>query len=482
MPAEGALTLPASSISSKTDTMVDIDIKGEPTKEETIVIKPSLKRFFILLMYGICSMEKSFQWINLSTITNKVSLFYGVDNLAVNWTSVLFMITFIPLVLPTGWLIERIGLRKAVLIGSTGITVGAIIKCFACAEDRFYIIILGQIVVSLSEQFIFCIPARIASVWFPDSQVSLATGFGIFGNQCGIAMGFLVPQAMLRGMETREEIGLGLYRLFLWTAVVALVTWIVLLFFFDDRPENAPGAARFNKIREENEQRNQMLGLYDEMKLFGSILAQLLKDTNSNLLVVAYGINVGTVYAVQTCLNQMIAGSDWSEANEIVGTSGLIVIFSGMIGALFWGHLCDLTHSYILINRILYIGAIVSITLFAYTLKLYDEHYLYGASGLMGFMLIGYTVAGLDTIVELTYPIPELVSTSVMNLSPQIFGIAITFICSAIVDKYESDWANGFLVSCLVVGLVFTLLISENLKRQKVVNETEEARKMVELH
>ncbi|CAA2976873.1 uncharacterized MFS-type transporter isoform X2 [Olea europaea subsp. europaea] len=452
---------------------------------EAIAIKPTPKRYFILLMYGICSMEKSFQWINLSTITNKVALYYNVDNFAVNWTSVLFMITFIPLVLPTGWLIERIGLRRAVLIGSFGITLGAAIKCFACAEDRFYVVILGQVIVSLSEQFIFCIPARIASVWFPDHQVSLATGFGIFGNQFGIAMGFLIPQALLSGLETREEIGLGLWRLFLWTAIVAGVTLLVLLVFFDDHPRLAPGRARYNKILEEQMQREQMLSMWQETKVFGGQLAELARTWNSVYLVVAYGINVGTVYAIQTCLNQMIAGGSESaeqpqrpNANELVGTSGLIIIFSGMFGALFWGHLCDRTHRYMLINRILYLGAIGSILVFAVTLKVdhagtkHADLYLYLASSLMGFMLIGYTVAGLDTIVELTYPIPEMVSTSVMNLSPQIFGIAITFLCSTIVDESGSDLANAFLISCLLVGLVFTFLISEHLKRQQVVNET----------
>uniref|UniRef100_A0A6G1SJI3 Feline leukemia virus subgroup C receptor-related protein 2 n=1 Tax=Aceria tosichella TaxID=561515 RepID=A0A6G1SJI3_9ACAR len=450
--------------------------------DQLIVIRPTLKRYLILLMYGICSMEKSFQWINLSTITNKVTLYYEVDNMTVNWTSVLFMITFIPLVLPTGWLIERIGLRKAVLIGSTGITLGACIKCFACREDGFWIVIVGQIVVSLSEQFIFCIPARIASVWFPDHQVSLATGFGIFGNQCGIALGFLIPQALLRGMETRDEIGVGLWHLFFWTALVAFVTWLALIILFDDHPEFAPGAARYNKIIGEQAQRDQMLSFPNEMRLFGSILVELMADLNSVFLVIAYGINVGVVYAIQTCLNQMIAGSDWAEANEIVGTAGLIIIFAGMCGALFWGYLCDWSHRYILINRILYVGAIVSIVLFGLALRRVNQEWpLYLASALLGFMLIGYTVAGLDTIVELTYPIPEMVSTSVMNLAPQIFGVAITFLCSTIVDEYKSDMANVFLVACLLVGLVFTLLINERLKRQNQVEETKKQQQQIQL-
>lgn len=450
--------------------------------QEQIIIEPSLKRYFILLMYAVCSMEKSFQWINLSTITNKVALYYDVDNLDVNWTSVLFMITFIPLVLPTGWLIERIGLRKAVLIGSTGITLGACIKCLACRPDGFWIVIMGQIVVSLSEQFIFCIPSRIASVWFPDHQVSLATGLGIFGNQCGIALGFLIPQALLKGLDTRDEIGSGLERLYLWTAGVAFVTWVVLIFLFDDRPRWAPGAARHNKILEEQMQREQMLSFTEETKLFGSILLQLMSELNSVLLVIAYGINVGVVYAIQTCLNQMIAGSEWPEANGVVGTAGLTIIFSGMCGALFWGHLCDRTHKYIMINRVLYVGAILSVIIFAISLKQFQQPaYLYAASCLMGFMLIGYTVAGLDTIVELTYPVPEMVSTSVMNLAPQIFGIAITFLCSTIVDDYKSDLANCFLIGCLLVGLVFTLLINERLKRQNVVEATKKQQQLIEL-
>lgn len=436
-----------------------------------ITIKPTLKRYLILLMYSICSMEKSFQWINLSTITNKVSLYYGVDNIAVNWTSVLFMITFIPLVLPTGWLIERIGLRKAVLIGSTGIALGAIIKCFSCEQDRFYVVIIGQIIVSLSEQFIFCIPARIASVWFPDHQTSLATGIGIFGNQCGIALGFLIPQALLHGLETRDEIGIGLYRLFLWTAIFAALTLVVLLFLFDDAPEHAPGAARLRKIYEERNRREEQRPLRAELKLFGGILCQLISDRNIALLIAAYGINVGSGYAIQTLLNQLIAGSDWDSANSIIGIAGMMVIVFGMIGALFWGHLCDITHKYLLINKVLYIGAIFSMILFGVTLRLYNEILLYAACALLGFHLIGYTVAGLDTIVELTYPTPELMSTSVMNLSPQIFGTPITFISSAIVDSYDSNTAIGFLVIFLSVGFLITLAIRGRLNRQTAVIE-----------
>ena len=460
-------------------------------KQQMIIIKPTRKRYFILLMYAICSMQKSFQWINLSTITNKVAFYYQVDNIAVNWTSVLFMITFIPLVLPTGWLIERIGLRKAVLIGASGIALGAIVKCFATSPTRFYVIILGQIIVSLSEQFIFCIPARIASVWFPDNQVSLATGFGIFGNQCGIALGFLIPQALLDQLETQEEIAIGLWRLFLWTAILATATLFVLALLFDDAPKHAPGAARANKL----EQEAQLARLRPANSAaaapvcgaaaneFWQHLKKLLIEPNCDLLVLAYGLNVGTGYAIQTVLNQLVvagvaagAGSEkgWPEdANELVGVAGLLIIFCGMCGALFWGHLCDRSRRYILITRLLYVGTIISLLLFGLSLHLLAERLLlYFASGFMGFMLIGYTVAGLDTVVELTYPAPELISTSLMNLAPSLFGSPITLLCSLIVDTYNSDAAIGFLLALLCVGLAISLAIREQLRRQIAVDAT----------
>lgn len=424
-------------------------------------------------------MEKSFQWINLSTITNKVSLYYGVDNIAVNWTSVLFMITFIPLVLPTGWLIGRIGIRKAVLIGSIGITSGALIKCLSCAENRFYVIILGQIVVSLSEQFIFCIPARVASVWFPDNQVSLATGFGIFGNQCGIALGFLIPQAMLDGLETRPDIGIGLARLFNWTAGVAAVTLVLLFIFFDEAPEHAPGAARIRKIRDEEEERQTRGSFGTEMRLFGGLIAKLITERNCALLVAAYGVNVGTGYAIQTLLNQIIVASgSWSDANQLVGQAGLVIIVCGMLGALFWGHLCDSTRRYVLITKLLYLGAIMSLLLFGYTMHIFSRVLLYLSSALLGFFLIGYTVAGLDTVVEITYPAPELISTSVANLSPQIFGTGITFVSSYVVDQFGSLYATAFLVANLVVGLIINSCIRERLNRQSAVLDYERDQKL----
>ena len=106
---------------------------------------------------------------------------------------------------------------------------------------------------------------------------------------------------------------MGLYRLYLWTAIASVITVVILLFIFDDAPKYAPGAARMKKIIEEQNSRDNKVHLGTERKLFGNVLCQIVSDRDAALLMLAYGVNVDTGYAIQTLLNQMIAGSDWEQ-------------------------------------------------------------------------------------------------------------------------------------------------------------------------
>ena len=49
------------------------------------------------------------------------------------------------------------------------------------------------------KSFILEMPPKIAAVWFPATEVSTATSVGVFGNQVGIALGFLIPPLIITG-------------------------------------------------------------------------------------------------------------------------------------------------------------------------------------------------------------------------------------------------------------------------------------------
>ena len=42
-------------------------------------------------------------------------------------------------------------------------------------------------------------PPKIASIWFPANEISTATSIGVFGNQLGVALGFLIPPKIVTG-------------------------------------------------------------------------------------------------------------------------------------------------------------------------------------------------------------------------------------------------------------------------------------------
>ena len=69
------------------------------------------------------------------------------------------------------------------LVGALGTTAGAWIKVFSVSPDLFYVALIGQTVVAVSQVFILGVPSNIAAVWFGSNQVSSACSIGVFGNQ-----------------------------------------------------------------------------------------------------------------------------------------------------------------------------------------------------------------------------------------------------------------------------------------------------------
>lgn len=405
-------------------------------------IKPTKKRYLILLLFCLNSMINSAQWIYLSSVTSTISRFYQVDNIAVNWTSMIYMLVYIPLVVPSSWLFERVGMRNSILLGSLGTSLGAILKCFACQPDRFYLLMFGQTLAAISQLFVLSVPPRLASVWFPDEQVALANALGVFGNQLGIALGFVVPQLALGQSDDvassdykLANIESSLGRLFLGIALTSCIVSLLIAIYFDEYPKCPPGRARLEQIKQENATTesgiaplvsNDSLG--SSSGAFMALLLDLASDKNFVLLVIGYGLNVGVFYAISTVLNQMIAPT-WQNATALTGRLGLVMVVSGMLGSIIAGYILDRSHMYRLVNMSLYALSLLSMLLFTATLELHNVIALYATSALLGYFMTGYLLIGYEMSSEITWPLPETISAGLLNLSAQVSkeGISSNF-------------------------------------------------------
>lgn len=397
-------------------------IKTIVREEQTHAYK---ERFFVLALFCSHSAINSFQWIQYSSITNVIANYYGASNLQVNLTSLVYMITYIPFIIQASLMLERVGLRKAVLIGTIGTALGSLIKWWMGGEPgmaAFWWMMAGQTIVALSQLYIISIPPLLAAVWFPDHQVSTATGIGVFGNQLGIALGFIVPPWVISNANaSKEVVGHDLNTLSCVIFWISFIICAVTLLTLKDKPPKPPGSASLHAANQQHQQEDieQKTGIdsYASIK-------ELCRDRDFGYLILSYGINVGCFYAVSTVLNQMVAAR-WPELVDLAGMMGLLIVVSGMAGSVMCGQLLDRTHAYKLIIVLIYLFSLVSMLLFTLVLRLFKQVWpLYLASITLGFFMTGYLPLGFEFAAEITYPHPANTPAGLLNLFAQVSGLS----------------------------------------------------------
>ena len=75
----------------------------------------------------------------------------------------------------------------------------------AIFSRQFWQYEIGQIMCAFAETFIVSLPARVASLWFPSDEISTATSIGVFGNQLGVALSFMIPTYIVTGPVVKSN-------------------------------------------------------------------------------------------------------------------------------------------------------------------------------------------------------------------------------------------------------------------------------------
>ena len=65
------------------------------------------RRWLVLAMFVLYSASNAFQWTQLVIITSILEKYYNISTLAVYWTSMIYMVLYIPLIFPASWFLER---------------------------------------------------------------------------------------------------------------------------------------------------------------------------------------------------------------------------------------------------------------------------------------------------------------------------------------------------------------------------------------
>lgn len=432
------------------------------------------RRWIILFIFSFISLLSAFNWIEYNIIQDVTIQFYnkslpaGKDNQnsAVNWFSMVYMLCYTPLVFPAMFLLEKKGLKLSILLGGLLTTIGSIIKCFAAKPEYFLLAIVGQTICAIAQAFTLSVPARLSALWFGPKQIALATSIGVFGNQLGVAAGFLIPPMVVLKSDDIEDMQRRFLYLLVPLAILSGLATIAGFLLIKDQPEKPPSLAQL-EIRNQTIKFEQTMNSnkQSDFELFRKSLANLFKNFNFLLILVTYGINTGVYYAIGTLLYQIVAFY-YENEGEKIGIIGLTLVLSGLLGALIGGIVLDRTKAYKATTFIIYAFSFASMLLFSLTLSI-NIWIVFGSAFLLGFFMTGYLPVGFELAAEVTYPEPEGSSCGLLNSSAQVFGIIFTYIQGRLITSYGPFTGNMFASVALFIGTIITGFIKSDLRRQK---------------
>ncbi|XP_062252788.1 heme transporter FLVCR2 isoform X1 [Platichthys flesus] len=413
------------------------------------------RRWLVVFLFSAYSLSNAYQWIQYGIISNILMKFYSVDAFAIDWLSMVYMLTYIPFIFPVTWLLDKKGLRVTALLANALNCAGTWIKVASARPDLFGVTMLGQFTSSLAQVFILGMPSRLASVWFGADEVSTACSIGVFGNQMGIAIGFLVPPILVPNVDDMDELAHYIRIMFYISAGVATLIFVLVVIVFQEKPELPP-----------TQSQAQARNVHPDEYSYKASIMRLLCNKPFMLLVLSYGLNVGCFYAVSTLLNRMII--EHYPGEEVnAGRIGLTIVIAGMVGSLICGIWLDKTKTYKQTTLFVYLLTLIGMLVYAFTLNLGHLWVVFVTAGVLGFFMTGYLPLGFEFAVELTYPESEGTSSGLLNCSAQIFGIIFTISQGKIIDKWGTFGGNIFLCIFLLIGSVLTGFIKADLRRQK---------------
>ncbi|XP_068437205.1 heme transporter FLVCR2 isoform X4 [Clinocottus analis] len=439
------------------DAAEPIECSSVPNGDSSSAVTTHLykKRWLILCLFSAYSLSNAYQWIQYGIISNIVMKFYDVDAFAVDWLSMVYMLTYIPFIFPVTWLLDKKGLRVTALLANALNFSGTWIKVASAKANLFALTMFGQFVSSLAQVFILGMPSSMASVWFGADEVSTACSIGVFGNQLGIAIGFLLPPILVPNVDDVEELEYHIRIMFYISAGVATVIFILVVIVFQEKPEIPPSQAQVQA-------RNIPPGEYS----YTTSIMNLLRNKPFMLLVLSYGLNVGSFYSISTLLNRMII--EHYPGEEVnAGRIGLTIVVAGMAGSLICGIWLDRTKTYKQTTLAVYLFTLIGMLVYTFTLNLGHLWVVFLTGGALGFFMTGYLPLGFEFAVELTYPESEGTSSGLLNCSAQICGIIFTISQGKLIDRWGTFAGNIFLCIFLLIGAALTGLIKSDLRRQK---------------
>ncbi|KAF8763571.1 Feline leukemia virus subgroup C like protein [Argiope bruennichi] len=396
---------------------------AENSPQKIPKIKVYKRRLWTLGLFSISSMMSAMTFPQYVVMANINSCFYDVSMEAVNWTAMIWMVVYFFFSFPMSYLMNNYLNLRWTVMGAAFFNVVATGLQFATTQPSGH-------------------------------ELNRACAVGVFGNQLGIAIGFVLsPLAVSNECSRKDLITIGKRNVAYILTAVNIVIFILITFTFQNAPKLPPSVGEAQKKK-------------DPDISYKEIVLSMMKNTDFILIFIIYGLMVGSFFALGSTLNELIL--EFFPHQEVaIGWMGLLFIVCGLVGSLFAGYILDRTHKFKETTFGICFASLITFIVFSGCLYANQIWIQFITIGVFGFFLTSFLPIGFEYGIEVTYPQSEAICACLLNASTMFFGLILTEMLSHILESEGPLSSNAALTVILFLCCVLANFMTKDYKRSK---------------
>jgi len=375
-------------------------------------------RWVVLAAFAVIAVMNQVLWITFAPITSAAAAFYHTSDLMIGLLSMVFMVVFIVIFLPSAYVIDTRGFRAAVGTGAVLTAVFGLTR--GLFASNFTMVFISQVGIAAGQPFIIGAITKVAARWFPVEERATAAGIGTLALYLGplLAM-FLTPHLVLR---------IGIPSTLLIYGVVAAAAAVFFLLAAREHPPTLAGP--------------------DERVLMLDGLRSMLRQRHFLFLMVVFFIGLGMFNAISTWIEDIIRprGFTISQAGRLGG----LMLGGGIVGAIVVSLLADRYRRrkpFILLALAGLVPGLIGMTYGTASWLLLLSGFSFG------FFLLSAGPVGFQYAAEITHPAPEGTSNTLLLVMGQVSGIVFILGMDALRIR-----PSGAMTTSLLILIVLSLL------------------------
>ena len=159
-------------------------------------------RFTILAFAALMAFGSYFAYDSVGAIETTLIKVFNTDRAAIGAMYSMYSLAAVFAVLAGGYLIDRVGVRRASLIFSSFVVAGSAIVAFAPSLTVMY---LGRVLFGIGSESMIVAQSAITSRWFKGKELAMAFGITLTVSRLGTLFSFNTEELLALFQQWRER-------------------------------------------------------------------------------------------------------------------------------------------------------------------------------------------------------------------------------------------------------------------------------------